>query len=70
MARSSDKNSHQFERKNDKSFVMGITIERTVKFAKWLGRKNTTLVCVTRGMIRAYLNFKDQLNNKSYRLSL
>ena len=37
---------------------------------KWLGRKNTTLVCVTRKMILAYLNFEHQSNNMSYRLSL
>ena len=34
---------------------------------KLLGRKITTLVCVTRGMIRAYLIFKHQFNNKSYK---
>ena len=34
MARSSDKNAHRFKRKNGKQFVMEITIERTVKFAK------------------------------------
>ena len=35
MAQSSDKNSHGFERKMaNKKIVMGITIERTVKFAK------------------------------------
>ena len=34
MTRSSDKNSRRFERNNGKRFVMGITIESTVKFAK------------------------------------
>ena len=33
MAGSSDKNSQRFEKKG-KQFVMGITIESTVKFAK------------------------------------
>ena len=34
MTRSSDKNLRWFERKNDKRFVMGITIECPVKFAQ------------------------------------
>ena len=70
MSRSSDKNSLRLEKKYGKRFVMGITIESTVKFTKWLGRKITTLVCVTRGMIQSYLIFKHKFNNVSYKLSL
>ena len=45
---------------------MGISIESTVKFTKWLGCKNTTLIGVTRRMTRAYLSFKQQFNGTSY----
>ena len=34
MTRLSDKNSHLFEKKTGKQFVMGIAIESAVKFAK------------------------------------
>ena len=50
---------------------MVITIESSVEFVKkgGLGCKNTTtLICVTRRMIRAYLNFKQQFDSMSYRL--
>ena len=66
MARSSDENLRRFKRKMTKPFVMGITNESTVKLLmsqKWLGRKNTTLLCVTRMMNRSYFNFKHQYHN-------
>ena len=71
MTWSCDKNLRWFERKNDKRFVMGITIESTVKFAEvaWT-YKSITLLCVSRRMNQAYLNFKHQFHNMTYRLSL
>ena len=70
MVRSSDENLRRFKRKMTKRFVMGITNESTVMSQKWLGRKNTTLLCVTRMMICSYFNFKHQYHNLTYRLSL
>ena len=70
MIRSSDKKFASVRKKSDKRFCNGSTIESTVKFAKWLGRKNTTRVCVTRRMIPAYLNFKYLFDNITYRLCL
>ena len=43
---------------NGKRFEKGITTESTVKFAKVAWTKSSTLVCVTRRMVRAYVNFK------------
>ena len=67
MARSSDKNSHRFERKMAE---LPLKVHVLLSSQKWLERKNTTLVCVTRMMIRAYLSFKHKANIMSYRLSL
>ena len=67
MIRSSDKKHFGSEEK-----VTGISIECIVKFAKKvLGHKNnTSLICVTRGMIRADLIFKQQFDSIFYRLGL
>ena len=69
MTRSSDKKIASVRKKNDKRFEMEITIG-IPSSQKWLGRKNTTLLCVTRRINRAYFNFKHQLHNMTYRLSL
>ena len=66
MARSSDENLRRFKRKMTKQFVMKVLLMSQ----KWLGRKNTTLHCVTRMMNRSYLYFKHQYHNLTYRLSL
>ena len=68
--RLSDTNFHLFERINGKQFVMGIANESAVKFAKRARGKNTTLICVTRRMIRVYLNFKQHFDKLSNRLCL
>ena len=67
---SSGKNSHRFERKKANNLLWELPLKVLLSSQKWLGRKNTTLVCVTRRLIRAYLNFEHQSNNMSYRLSL
>ena len=56
MTRPSDKKFASVRKKYGKRFVMGITIGSTVN--------------VTRGVIRAYLIFKHEFNNTSYKLSL
>ena len=70
MTRSSDKNSRRFERNMANDLLWELPLKVLLSSQKWLGRKITTLVCVTRGMIRAYFNFKLKFNNMSYKLSL
>ena len=70
MTRSSDKNSRRFERNMANDLLWEVPLKELLSSQKWLGRKITTLVCVTRGMIRAYFNFKLKFNNMSYKLSL
>ena len=67
---SSDKNSLRFERKMANNLELGLPLKVLLSAQKWIGRENNTLVCVTLRMIRAYLNFKHQFINMSYRLSL
>ena len=69
MTRSSDKNSRRFERNMANDLSWELTFKVQLSSQKWLGRKITTLVCVTRGMIRDYLIFKHKFNNTSYKLS-
>ena len=66
MTRSSDKISRRFER----NMAWELPLKVLLSSQKWLGRKITTLVCVTRGMIWAYLIFKHKFNNTSYKMSL
>ena len=70
MTRSSDKNSRRFERNMANDLLWELPLKVLLSSQKWLGRKITTLVCVTRGMIRAYFIFKLKFNNMSYKLSL
>ena len=50
---------------------MGNSIESTEKVhKKGYGRKNTTLICVTRKVIRADLNLKQQYDSLPFRLVL
>ena len=58
MTWSSDKNSHRFKRKMANDLERELPLKVLLSSQKWLGRKITTLVCVTPGMIRAYLIFK------------
>ena len=47
------------------------SIESIVKvYKKGYVRKNTTLISVTRRVIQAYFNFKQQINSLSFRLVL
>ena len=70
MTRPSDKNSRRFERNMAKNLKWELPLKVLLSSQKSFGRKTTTLVCVTRGMIRAYLIFKHKFNNTSYKLSL
>ena len=70
MTRSSDKISRRFERNMANDLFWELPLNVLFSSQKWLGRKITTLVCVTRGMIRAYLIFKHKFNNTTYKLSL
>ena len=70
MTRSSDKKLRRFERKMANDLLLELPLKVLLSSQKWLGRKIITLVCVTRGMIRANLIFKHKCNNMSYRLSL
>ena len=69
VARSSDENLCPFKRKMTKRFVMAreLPMKVLLMLQKWLGRKNTTLLCVTRMMNRSYFNFKHQYNNLTYK---
>ena len=70
MIRSSDKNLRRFKGKMTNDLYWELPLKVLLSSQKWLGRKNTTELCVTRGMNRAYLNFKHQFHNITYRLSL
>ena len=70
MARSSDENLRRFKRKMAKDLLWELPMKVLLMSQKWLGRKNTTLLCVTRMMNRSYFNFKHQYHNLTYRLSL
>ena len=70
MTRLSDKNSRRFERNMANDLYWELPLKVLLSSQKRLGRKIATLVCVTRGMIRAYLIFKHKFNNTSYKLSL
>ena len=70
MTRSSDKNSHRFERNMANDLLWELPLEILLSSQKRIGRKITTLVCVTRGIIRAYFIFKHKFYNTSYKLSL
>ena len=70
MTRPSDKNSRRFKRNMSNDLQLELPLKVMLSSQKWLGRKITTLVCVTRGMIRAYLIFKHIFNNTSCKLSL
>ena len=56
-------------KKNDKQFVMGISIDSDVKVSK-LATLNTTLICVTRMMIWAKMNLNHHFDNLSYMLGI
>ena len=49
---------------------MELPLKVLLNSQKWLGRKNTTLLCVTHRINRTYLNFKHQFHNMTYRLIL
>ena len=70
MTRFSDKNSRPFERNMANDLKWELPLKVLLSSQKWLGLKITTLVYVTRGMIRAHLIFKHKVNNASYKLSL
>ena len=70
MTRPSDKTSRRFERNMANDLQWELPLKVLLSSQTWLGRKITTLVCVTRGMIWAYFLFKHKFNNTSYKLSL
>ena len=70
MTRSSDKNSRRLERNMANDLLWQLPLKLLLSSQKGLGRKITTLLCVTRGMIKAYLIFKHKFNKTSYKLSL
>ena len=70
MKRLSDKNLHRFERKMANNLLWEFQLKVLYSSQNGLRRKDTTLICVTHSMIRAYLNFKQHFDNLSYRLGL
>ena len=70
MKRLSDKNLHWFERKMANNLLWEFQLKVLYSSQNGLRRKDTTLICVTRRMIWAYLNFKQHFDNLSYRLGL
>ena len=70
MTRSSDKNTRRLERNMANDLLLELPLKLLLISQKWLGRKIITLLCVTRGMIQAYLIFKHKFNKTSYILSL
>ena len=67
MTRSSDKYSRWFERNIANDLKCELPLKVLLSSQKWLGRKITTLGCVIRGMIQAYLILKHKFNNTSFK---
>ena len=57
MTRSSDKKLRWLERKMTNNLYWELPLKVLLSSQKWLGRKITTLLCVTRRINRAYFNF-------------